>query len=230
MEMQVQNEYERGKFNRYVFKWRKTEYEIENQPYRLNVRKKGGDLLCSISVDTYYDCGVLIGDVLYWGGRRGVIRGYDLAQKKRCFFSYINDEAEAFYRAEAAKYPYSYPPDGGDYDNLPEILLDNYVISQNNITVLSAHRDYLLAGDLSGRVSVFDTETQKLVKTLRVEGGVCGIKVEGGQMVIDYIRSDRLETADDLARFKEATRTSVPFDLKKRKGIFTRIFGRFRKK
>lgn len=205
----VVNKYQGG-LGGYRFEWNGSVYRIDSsEPYKLIIKKENGGVYASLGVDSYYDCGVLIGDVFFWGERLGKICGYSMSARKVCFCSYINEEAEAFYQYQAAKYPYTFPPKSSSYDYLPEINLANYVISKISITVQVAYQHYLVVGDLSGRVSFFDVTTRKRVKTFTVDGAVVGIKVEGGKAVIDYIQSDYLDSPSYLSEFKNALRTCI---------------------
>ena len=92
---------------------------------------------------------------------------------------------------------------------MPEINLANYVVSQLSITVLTAYNDYLIVGDLSGRVSIFDVGALSLVRTFSVGGAVSGIKIDGENMVIDFIKSENLYSPSSLCQYEEAVRTHM---------------------
>ena len=209
----VENEYKTVGLNGYRFEWKGCVYSIENAPYQLIIKATNGDVYCTLNVDSYYDCGILIGDVFFWGERLGKISGYSLSDKKICFCSYINEDAEKFYKEQASIYPFSFPPKSGSYDFLPEINHANYVVSKLAITTQTSYRHYLIAGDLSGRVSVFDVNTLQLVKTFAVDGAVAGIKMDDEKIAIDYIKSGNLYSPESLIQHKEALQTHIEITL-----------------
>lgn len=205
----VENEYKTVRLNGYQFEWNECVYSIENAPYQLIIKAANGDVYCTLSVDSYYDCGILIGDIFFWGERLGKISGYSMSDKKICFCSYMNEDAEKFYKEQASIYPFSFPPKSGGYDFLPEINLANYVVSKLAITTQTSYRHYLIAGDLSGRISVFDVNTLQLIKTFAVDGAVTGIKMDDEKMTVDYIKSEKLYSPESLSQHKEALQTHI---------------------
>ena len=209
----VENEYKSVGLNGYQFEWNGCVYLIKNAPYQLIIEAPNGDVYCTISVDSYYDCGVLIGDVFFWGERLGKISGYSMVNKEICFCSYINEDAEKFYKEQASKYPSTFPPKSGDYNFLPEINLSNYIVSKLSITTQTAYKNYLIVGDLSGRVSVFNVDTLQLVKTFDVDGAVAGIKMDDEKMIIDYIKSENLYSPESLSQHQEALQTYIEITL-----------------
>ena len=209
----VANEYRAEGFVGYQFEWNGCAYSIETEPYKLIIKAVNGDVYCALDVDSYYDCGIIIGDVLFWGERLGKITGYSMVNKEICFCSYINEDAEKFYKEQASKYPSTFPPKSRDYDYLPEINLSNYIVSKLAITTQIAYKNYLIVGDLSGRVSIFNVNTLQLVKTFDVNGAVVGIKMGSEKMVIDYIKSEHLVSPNSLNQYKEALRTYIEISL-----------------
>ena len=209
----VKNEYKAVGLDGYQFEWNGCVYSIESAPYKLIIKATNGDVYCSLDVDSYYDCGVIIGDVFFWGERLGKISGYNMSDKKICFCSYINEDAEKFYREQASIHPFTFPPKSGSYDNLPEIQLANLVVSKLAITTQISFKHYLIAGDLSGRVSVFNVDCLQLVKTFTVDGAVAGIKMDDERISIDYIQSEHLDSPTSLSHYKEALRTYIDITL-----------------
>ena len=209
----VTNEYKAASLVGYQFEWNGCVYSIESAPYKLIIKATSGDVYCTLDVDSYYDCGVIIGDVFFWGERLGKISGYSMSDKKICFCSYINEDAEKFYKEQASKYPFTFPPKSGSYDLLPEINLANYVVSKLSITTQISYRHYLIVGDLSGRVSIFNVNSLQLIKTFTVDGAVAGIKMDGERIAIDYIKSERFDSPTSLDQYKEALRTYIEITL-----------------
>lgn len=209
----ITNEYKADGLVGYHFEWNGCVYSIESAPYKLIIKATNGDVYCTLNVDSYYDCGVIIGDVFFWGERLGKISGYSMSDKKICFCTYINEDAEKFYKEQASIYPFTFPPKSMSYDLLPEINLANYVVSKLSITTQISYRHYLIAGDLSGRVSVFNVNSLQLVKTFTVDGAVAGIKMDGERIAIDYIKSEHLDSPTSLNQYKEALRTYIEIAL-----------------
>lgn len=205
----VTNEYKADGLVGYQFEWNGCVYSIESAPYKLIIKAKNGDTYCTLNVDSYYDCGVMIGDVFFWGERLGKISGYSMSDKKICFCSYINEDAEKFYKEQASKYPFTFPPKSGSYEFLSEINLANYIVSKLSITTQISYKHYLIVGDLSGHVSVFNVNSFQLVKTFTVDGAVAGIKIDCERISIDYIKSEYLDSPNSLNQYKEALRIYI---------------------
>ena len=80
-----------------------------------------------------------------------------------------------------------------------------------NIIVLTAYIDYLIVGDLSGRVSIFDKKTYSLIKTFSVNGAVSKIRVAGDRMAIDSIEAKHFNSPSSLSEYSHAVRTYMSF-------------------
>ena len=81
----VANGYKADSLKGYQFKWNGCMYSIESAPYKLIVKQTNGDVYCSLDVDSYYDCGIVIGNILFWGERLGKISGFNSLPNKYVF-------------------------------------------------------------------------------------------------------------------------------------------------
>lgn len=95
--------------------------------------------------------------------------------------------------------------------DLPEINAMNAVVEKNAITRLAAYQNFIIAADLSGRISVIDTITHKIKKTFKVEGAVSLLKVDGNKLYVEYVVDNYIPDPEYMAYAQKAFATS--FDL-----------------
>ncbi len=211
VKLNVKNNYQKDSFMHYKFTWNNNQYEIKGEPNKLLVQQVGGEIFCSLDVDSYYDCGVFRDGILFWGERLGKISGYNMASRKICFTTHINQDAETFYQEQASLYPFTFPPKTGGYDCLPEINLANAMVSKLAISAMSTYQSFLVVGDLSGRVSVFDVDALALLKTFCIEGAISQIQFDGSKIMVDYVPQSRVESPWSLCMYNEVVRVSLDF-------------------
>lgn len=199
------------------FEYDGQEYHVEMRPYLLAIKNSRDEEYYRQEVYSYYDCLAFNNGCLYFGDRHGRVHVISMMKRKEILRLFLNEEAERFYRDHINMYPSTLPyiiqtHQIGDYDYLPELHVMNEVVSHLSVSSLHAWGKYVVFGDLSGRVSIFDTSIMKVVKTLKVNGAVSFISDENGAVIIDFITDDHFDSPQSLARYENAKRIYLELD------------------
>lgn len=89
---------------------------------------------------------------------------------------------------------------------MPELHVMNEIVSNLSVSCLHSWGKYVIFGDLSGRVSFFDTSIMKVIKTLKVDGAVSFISSDSGVVIIDFITADHFDSPQSLVQYETAKR------------------------
>ena len=134
-----------------------------------------------------------------------------MMERREILCLFLCEEAERFYRDHINMYPYTLHSiirnhELGDCFFLPETQVMNEVASSLSVSAMHSLGKYVVLGDLSGRVSFFDTSIMTVVKTLKVDGAVSFISDDSEFVIIDFITDDYFESPQSLVRYETAKR------------------------
>jgi hypothetical protein len=188
---------------------------VELRPFTVLVLNDEQEIIFSTEVQSYCDCFAFLDGVLYFGTRIGELFGYHIRTGKKVCCMFIDKEAENLLEDTYRKNPMLQLSREGRMTgyscDLPEINAMNAVVEKNAITRLAAYQNFIIAADLSGRISVIDTITHKIKKTFKVEGAVSLLKVDGNKLYVEYVVDNYIPDPEYMAYAQKAFATS--FDL-----------------
>ena len=193
------------------FEYDGEEYHIAMGRFLLAVKNSRDEEYFQEEVYSYYDCLAFNNGCLYFGDRSGKVHVISMTEQREILCLFLCEEAQRFYRDHINMYPRTLPyiirnHIIGDYAYLPELHVMNEIASNLSVSSMHSWGKYVVFGDLSGRVSFFDTSIMKIVKTLNVDGAVSFISDDSGSVIIDYITDDYFESPQALARYETAKR------------------------
>ena len=193
------------------FEYDGEEFHIEMGRYLLTIKNSRDEEYCQKEVYSYYDCLAFNNGCLYFGDRYGMVHVISMMERQEILCLFLCEEAERFYREHINMYPHTLPfiiqnHELGDYAYLPELHVMNEVVSSLSVSSMHSWGKYVVFGDLSGRVSFFDTSIMTIVKTLKVDGAVSFISDDNGFVIIDFITDDYFASPQSLVRYETAKR------------------------
>ena len=193
------------------FEYDGEEYHIAMGRYLLAIKNSRDEEYCQKEVYSYYDCLTFNNGCLYFGDRSGMVHVISMMERREILCLFLCEDAERFYRDHINMYPHTLPyiirnHELGDDAYLPELHVMNEVASSLSVSSMHSWGKYVVFGDLSGRVSFFDTSIMKVVKTLKVDGAVSFISDDSGFVIIDFITDDYFESPQSLVRYETAKR------------------------
>ena len=211
----IKNTYKKNPDLNVPFNYNGENCHVELRPFMVLVLNDEQEMIFSIGVQSYCDCFAFLDGVLYFGTRIGELFGYHIRTGKKVCCMFIDKEAENLLKDTYRKNPMLpfVKEKGvlGDYDYLPELHAMNDVVEKNAITRLAAYQNFIIAADLSGRISVIDAITHKIKKTFKVEGAVSLLKVDGNKLNVEYVVDNYIPDPEYMAYAQKAFATS--FDL-----------------
>lgn len=212
----VQNSYVQDKDLSLTFSHNGHFCKVGMGAYKLIVFAENEQKVCEIGVDAYYDCLRYCCGFLYVGNRFGLISKVDIDKGRIIKEFFINESAAKYYDDHINIYPYTLPHiikthELGDYTYLPELHIMNEVVSHNAITVLAENDCYIAAGDVSGRVSVWDVGNMSLKKSFEVEGAISNLEFIDDSLQIDYVADKEIESPSVLTRYEKAMRKLLKY-------------------
>ena len=186
-------------------------YHVEMGRYLLTIKNSRNEEYCRTKVYSYYDSLAYNSGCLYFGDRFGMVHVISMMERREILNLFLSEEAERFYKDHINMYPNTLPfiirnHELGDYAYLPELHVMNEVVSNLSVSCLYSWGKYVIFGDLSGRVSFFDTSIMKVIKTLKIDGAVSFISYNNGFVIIDFIAADHFDSPQSLVRYETAKR------------------------
>ena len=210
----VKNSYKQDGDLSLRFKYDGEEYHVAMGRFLLTIKNSKDDVYCEIEVYSYYDCLAFNNGCLYYGDRHGMVHVFSMMERREVLCLFLSEEAERFYRDHINMYPHTLPyiiqnHELGDYAYLPELHVMNEVVRNLSVSSMHSCGNFVVFGDLSGRVSIFDTSIMSIVKTCKVDGAVSFISDDNGTAMIDFITADHFDSPQSLARYESAKRIKI---------------------
>lgn len=211
----IENTYKKNPDLNVPFNYNGETCHVELRPFTVLVLNDKQRIVFSTEVQSYCDCFAFLNGVLYFGTRIGELFGYHIRTDKKLCHMFIDKEAQAYLEETYRKNPMLpfVREKGvlGDYDYLPELHAMNDVVAKNALTRLAIFQNFIIAADLSGRISMIDTVTHKKIKSFKVDGAVSLLKVDGNKLYVEYVVDKYIPDPEYMAYAQKAFATS--FDL-----------------
>ncbi|MBO5746061.1 MAG: hypothetical protein J6S13_03115 [Clostridia bacterium] len=211
----IENNYKKNPDLNVPFNYNGETCHVELKPFTVLVLNDEQKIKFTTRVKSYCDCFAFLNGVLYFGTRVGELFGYHIRTDKRVCCMFIDNQAQDYLEETYRKNPMLQLVREkrltGYYPDLPEINAMNAVVEKNAITRLAVYQNYILAADLSGRISMIDTISHKRIKSFKVEGAVSLLKVNGNKLYVEYVVDNYIPDPEYMEQIKEAFATS--FDL-----------------
>ena len=213
----VKNHYQQDGDLSLRFEYEGEEYHVAMGRFLLMIKNAKDEDYFKTEVYSYYDCLTFNDGCLYYGERSGMVHVISMKERREILCLFLNDEAERFYNDHINMYPNTLPAiirahKIGDYQYLPELLVMNEVTSSLSVSAMHSYGKYVIFGDLSGRVSFFDTSVMKVVKILKTEGAVSYTSDDDRGITIDFITDDHFDSPESLTRYDTAKRIHTEID------------------
>ena len=212
----VKNSYKQDGDLSLRFKYDGEEYHITMGRFLLVIKNSRDEEYYQQEVYSYYDCLAFNDGCLYFGDRSGMVHVISMRERREILCLFLCEEAERFYKDHIDMYPYTLPGiirnhELGDYAYLPELHVMNEVTSRLSVSSMHSWGKYVIFGDLSGRVSFFDTSIMTVIKTLKVDGAVSFLSNDGEFVIVDFITDDYFESPQSLSRYETAKRIYLEY-------------------
>lgn len=209
----VENLYVANQASKYEFNHNNNKLKIQSKPYRLIVSTFDDKEVCSIPMNSYFDAAVYCNGNLYVGDRQGLIKKIDIEKNTVSSQFFISKETEIYRNDKLSLYSnMQYLIDNhllGDYMYLPETLVMNEIVANNSISVLHSYKHYLIAGDVSGNLTIWDTTDMAILFSDTYEGSVVNVNIQDKSLFVDFIKSDKICSPNDLSCFSSAMRSEI---------------------
>ncbi len=208
----IENTYKKNPDLNVPFNYNGETCHVELKPFTVLVLNDKQKVQFMTEVKSYCDCFAFLNGVLYFGTRIGELFGYHIRTNKKVCYMFIDSQAQDYLEETYSKNPMLQlvreKRITGYYPDIPEINTMNAVVAQNALTRLAVYQNYILAADLSGRISVVDTITHKKVKSFKVNGAVSLLKVDGNKLHVEYVVDKYIPDPEYMEQAKEAFATA----------------------